>query len=86
MEKLTLFELHFDGAQFGPTTMGGEDTASPAEPESEAGSSRRLGLVAASIIVAVVATAVAKRLTRDATVMEPDTAGEDISIDPVEAE
>ena len=39
IEKLTLFELHFDGAQFGPTEMvtGGSDDAGRPMREDVAG-------------------------------------------------
>jgi len=74
-DKLTLFELHFDGAQFGPRAIGATDETD-AEPtdvtetadeidESAAGrggARRVLALVGASVLLSVVATFVVRRL------------------------
>jgi len=89
MEKLTLFELHFDGAQFGTTTMSGEESEhhdDAEEPVGESGSGRLLRLIAASVVLSVVATAIARRLARSDADLELDDDTEDIAIEPVEAE
>lgn len=89
MEKLTLFELHFDDAQFGPRSLNDDTDAEttmtdePVDAES-AGGSRILRLVAASIVFSLIATAIARRFAGDDADIDADV--EDISIDPIEAE
>jgi hypothetical protein len=71
VQKITLFEPHFDGAQFGPSVMGGadDDTEEAAEStdievsgdEAEATSGgSRLRRVFTFVVVAGVATAVGR--------------------------
>jgi len=80
IQKLTFFELHFDGATFGPV---GSSSESPTDEETlvgdetdaeregmETGSSggilRKLALaVGVSIAVSLIATAIAKRFAGD---------------------
>jgi hypothetical protein len=69
-ENLTLFELHLEDAQFGPTSLPDLDAVESAEESGEepdqtaAGGSRRRGLalLLASVAVSLVATVVARRL------------------------
>ena len=78
---ITFFEIHLDGAQFGPTTIGGESeaeeaTASPVEGGSgERSAPRALRFVPVLVAVAV-AYAVSRRLRggedEDAFVATPD--------------
>ena len=75
VEKLTLFELHFDGATFGPTVSpeatSDETVAEDEIPAEEAatnsgGRGRKvIGLVVASIVVSVVVSTIARRLAGD---------------------
>lgn len=88
MEKLTLFELHFDGAQFGPRNLGDDaDDGATEDVESEQSGGRRvLRLVAASILFSLIATAIARRFAGDDSEIGIEEDVEDISIDPIEAE
>lgn len=59
-ENLTLFELHFEDAQFGPRTMGeSEESAeiemAAEETEPSGGRRRYLPLVVVAVVVAAVA-------------------------------
>lgn len=89
MEKLTLFEFHLDGAQFGPRSLTDEAVEESTEDDETAestGGNRVLRLVAASILVSLIATAIARRFAgndEDELVVDD---GEDISIDTIEAE
>lgn len=80
IQKLTFFELHFDGATFGPvgsstesspdeeTIVEDETGAEIEEMETGAGGSvlRKLALaVGVSIAVSLIATAIAKRFAGD---------------------
>jgi hypothetical protein len=77
VQKITLFEPHFDGATFGPGTsssdepteesMAEEPIAADADvTESGGGRGRKiLGLVVASVVVSVAVSAIARRLAGD---------------------
>lgn len=78
LDKLTLFELHFDGAQFGPKRLPGPTATADDETDEDAtasaatdtadesdGGRRFLPLVAASTAVAVGATLLARRFLGD---------------------
>lgn len=77
VEKITLFEPHFDGATFGPGTSSPESTADETVVEeaiasggdvtgSSGGRGRKiLGLVVASVVVSIVASTIARRLAGD---------------------
>jgi hypothetical protein len=87
VQKITLFELHFDGASFGNTTAESESTSDETmaeealtgdEDASETGGSRGrkvLGLVVASVVVSVVVSTIARRI-----------AGEDEEFEAIEFE
>lgn len=65
-ERLTLFELNFEDAQFGPKVLGaGGDVAEAVEgtqePEPTGGSGRVFPFVALSLVLAVAATVAARR-------------------------
>jgi hypothetical protein len=50
VSKITLFEPHFDGAQFGPETIGTEDSSETGEPvDSDSTASSSMGLERPSI-------------------------------------
>lgn len=75
VQKITLFELHFDGASFGPVNASDEpttdepaveeDVASDADVSKSGGGRKILGLVVASVVVSVVVAAIARRLAGD---------------------
>lgn len=76
VEKISLFELHFDGATFGPTSSAespsegtvAEEEIPAAEAAAKSGGGRGrkvVGLVVASIVVSVVVSAIARRLVGD---------------------
>lgn len=81
LDTVTVFELHFDGAQFGPRELPGADsateetvTAGPeAETEAASGRSHVLALVTLSVGFSVVATIVARRLAGDGEQIEVET-------------
>jgi len=74
VQKITLVELHFDGASFGNTTTESESTSDETLGEEEltadedasgAGGSRGrkvLGLVVASVVVSAVVSTIARRI------------------------
>jgi hypothetical protein len=89
-ENLTLFELHVEDAQFGPTTLpDGEQATAESETDEapdettdtgrrEGGARRRVLLLAvASVAVSVAATALARRLAgADESASEAPTVAE----------
>lgn len=74
VEKITLFEPHFDGATFGPGALSPESTTDETVVEetidsdgdvagSGGGRGRKLlGLVVASVVVSVVVSTIARKL------------------------
>ncbi|MFT4930794.1 MAG: hypothetical protein ACI91T_000667 [Natronomonas sp.] len=77
VEKITLFEPHFDGATFGPANSSAESTTDETVVEeaidtdrdvtgSNGGRGRKIiGLVVASVVVSVVVSTIARRLAGD---------------------
>lgn len=99
IEKLTLFELHFDGAQFGPrrldtdTSVGDETPVETDSPElaeetdsqeqaEETGGRRFLALATASVVLAVGATLIARRLFGE----DEQTTVDEFAEEPVDSE
>ena len=71
VSKITIFETHFDGAQFGPTTVGSEESASAAatptageRSDQAAGRSRTRSVLAVGglLLVAVLGVVAARRI------------------------
>lgn len=91
MEKLTLFEMHFDGVQFGPSAIGtdGEDGTESGTEDLEvatgSGGSRLVRFLVASIILSVVASAIARKVRRSDDGMDIDEDVQDIAVEPIEA-
>lgn len=90
MEKLTLFEMHFDGARFGQTTLGDgveetsggdETTAAP----SRSGGRRLLRFITAGIVLSAIGTAIARRFLGREPSLELDEDVEDIAVETVDA-
>lgn len=89
VSKITIFEPHFDGAQFGPATLQtdsdeeGAET-SPAHADDEAAGVNPAYLVLGSVLLAVFAAIVARAASRrraeapstDADAPEHETADE----------
>ena len=92
--KITMFELHFDGAQIGPSSVdlpskagetSGEDDekyASETEAEDESRSRPVARLVLASLVVSVAVSLLARRLARRG---DTEEAEEGVGIDEVDA-
>lgn len=85
-DDVTLFELHIDGAQFGPGESPGAERTSEgardAEPERSGGRGRALALVALSIGVSLVVATAARRIAGDGERLEIEALG-DVEAVPV---
>ena len=86
VSKITLIEPHFDGAQFGPASMPGDEaerpesaaTEVPIESEEPTGSSRSRWLLAAGLVTVVaVLAAVASRRRSGEEADDGDAEAED---------
>ncbi|MFB6170952.1 MAG: hypothetical protein ABEJ23_00340 [Haloarculaceae archaeon] len=83
-DHVTFFELHFDGAQFGPRALPGTEDDADANADADdreaapARRGRRVALVAFSVAVSVAAAVAARRMARRGERIEIEAVGDGV--------